>query len=168
MLGDAGANALGALLGVALAARTGAGRPGVALAVLAGLTAASEKVSFTKVIQDTPWLRELDELGRRPPTGVTTASPAAGPARIAGAAALITVLTVVARIAGFGRTFVFLHTGRRRRRPGQHLQRRQHHPEHRLRAGRRRRAGQPRGAAAGRRGRGRRPRAGRRRSRRRC
>nr|WP_250009663.1 lipid II flippase MurJ [Actinoplanes sp. M2I2] len=36
---------------------------------------------------------------------------AAGPAaRIAGAAVLITVLTVVARIAGFGRTFVFLHT----------------------------------------------------------
>jgi putative peptidoglycan lipid II flippase len=31
-------------------------------------------------------------------------------ARIAGAAALITVLTVVARIAGFGRVFVFLHT----------------------------------------------------------
>ncbi|MEV6348485.1 lipid II flippase MurJ [Actinoplanes sp. NPDC051851] len=30
--------------------------------------------------------------------------------RIAGAAALITVLTVLARIAGFGRTFVFLHT----------------------------------------------------------
>ncbi|MBU2670140.1 virulence factor MviN [Actinoplanes bogorensis] len=30
--------------------------------------------------------------------------------RIAGAAALITVLTVVARIAGFGRTFVFLQT----------------------------------------------------------
>ena len=28
MLGDAGANALGALLGVALAARTGAGRAG--------------------------------------------------------------------------------------------------------------------------------------------
>jgi putative peptidoglycan lipid II flippase len=31
-------------------------------------------------------------------------------ASIAGAAALITVLTVVSRIAGFGRTFVFLHT----------------------------------------------------------
>ena len=30
--------------------------------------------------------------------------------QIAGAAALITMLTVVARIAGFGRTFVFLHT----------------------------------------------------------
>ncbi len=35
--------------------------------------------------------------------------PPAG-ARLAGAAALITVLTVVARVAGFGRTFVFLHT----------------------------------------------------------
>jgi UDP-N-acetylmuramyl pentapeptide phosphotransferase/UDP-N-acetylglucosamine-1-phosphate transferase len=66
MLGDAGANALGALLGVALAARTGpAGRAGV-LAVVAALTAASEKVSFTQVIARTPGLRELDALGRRP------------------------------------------------------------------------------------------------------
>ncbi|MFI0796576.1 hypothetical protein ACH4OY_28405 [Micromonospora rubida] len=65
MIGDGGANALGALLGVALAARTGPlGRAG-ALAVLAGLTAASEKVSFTQVIQATPGLRELDALGRR-------------------------------------------------------------------------------------------------------
>ncbi|WDZ82397.1 hypothetical protein [Micromonospora cathayae] len=65
MLGDSGANAIGALLGVALAARTGpVGRAGI-LAVLAGLTAASEKVSFTKVIQQTPGLRELDALGRR-------------------------------------------------------------------------------------------------------
>ncbi|MEU8258826.1 hypothetical protein AB0C06_31700 [Micromonospora inaquosa] len=65
MLGDSGANALGALLGVALAARTGpVGRAGL-LAVLAGLTAASEKVSFTAVIQRTPGLRELDALGRR-------------------------------------------------------------------------------------------------------
>jgi putative peptidoglycan lipid II flippase len=36
------------------------------------------------------------------------APPGAGVARIAGAAVLITVLTVAARIAGFGRTFVFL------------------------------------------------------------
>ena len=64
MLGDAGANALGALLGLALAARTGTAGRAVALTVLAGLTAASEKVSFTQVIQDTPWLRRLDELGR--------------------------------------------------------------------------------------------------------
>jgi UDP-N-acetylmuramyl pentapeptide phosphotransferase/UDP-N-acetylglucosamine-1-phosphate transferase len=66
MLGDAGANALGALLGVALAARTGPAGRAIALTVLAGLTAASEKVSFTQVIQDTPWLRTIDELGRRP------------------------------------------------------------------------------------------------------
>ena len=67
MLGDAGANALGALLGVALVARTGTAGRAAALVVLAGLTAASEKVSFTKVIADTPWLRTLDDLGRRPP-----------------------------------------------------------------------------------------------------
>ena len=66
MLGDAGANAMGALLGVALTARTGTAGRFAALAALAALTAASEKVSYTKVIQDTPWLRRLDELGRRP------------------------------------------------------------------------------------------------------
>lgn len=68
MLGDAGANALGALLGVALAAKTGTVGRALVLTVLVGLTAASERVSFTKVIQDTPWLRTLDELGRRPPS----------------------------------------------------------------------------------------------------
>jgi UDP-N-acetylmuramyl pentapeptide phosphotransferase/UDP-N-acetylglucosamine-1-phosphate transferase len=66
MLGDAGANALGALLGVALISRTGPAGRVAALAVLGALTAASEKVSFTQVIQDTPWLRQIDELGRRP------------------------------------------------------------------------------------------------------
>lgn len=66
MLGDAGANALGAVLGVALAARTGPlGRAGI-LTVLAALTAASERVSFTQVIGRTPVLRELDAAGRRP------------------------------------------------------------------------------------------------------
>ncbi|ASW54736.1 hypothetical protein [Plantactinospora sp. KBS50] len=66
MLGDSGANALGALLGVALAARTGPrGRAGI-LAALVALTAASERVSFTRVIQSTPVLRELDALGRLP------------------------------------------------------------------------------------------------------
>jgi UDP-N-acetylmuramyl pentapeptide phosphotransferase/UDP-N-acetylglucosamine-1-phosphate transferase len=66
MLGDAGANAFGALLGVAIAARTGPGGRAAVLAVLAALTAASERVSFTQVIQRTPGLRELDALGRRP------------------------------------------------------------------------------------------------------
>jgi len=66
MLGDCGANAFGALLGVAIAARTGPlGRAGV-LAGLVALTAASERVSFTEVIGRTPGLRQLDELGRRP------------------------------------------------------------------------------------------------------
>ncbi|WP_344750867.1 hypothetical protein, partial [Micromonospora olivasterospora] len=65
MVGDSGANGLGAVLGVALAARTGPLGRAAVLAVLAGLTAASEKVSFTQVIQATPGLRELDELGRR-------------------------------------------------------------------------------------------------------
>jgi hypothetical protein len=65
MLGDCGANALGAMLGAAAA---GLPRPTriALLAVIAGLTAASEKVSFTKVIERTPALRWLDMLGRRP------------------------------------------------------------------------------------------------------
>jgi UDP-N-acetylmuramyl pentapeptide phosphotransferase/UDP-N-acetylglucosamine-1-phosphate transferase len=66
MLGDGGANALGALLGVALVARTGTAGRAAALAVIAALTAASEKVSFTRVIAATPVLREIDNLGRRP------------------------------------------------------------------------------------------------------
>ncbi len=66
MLGDAGANALGALLGVA--AGTTLSRRGqvVALAAIVGLTAASEFVSFTQVIEQTGPLRWLDRLGRRP------------------------------------------------------------------------------------------------------
>nr|WP_281906059.1 hypothetical protein [Phytohabitans aurantiacus] len=66
MLGDCGANAYGALLGVAIASRTGPVGRAAALAGLVALTAASEKVSFTQVIQSTPGLRELDALGRRP------------------------------------------------------------------------------------------------------
>jgi hypothetical protein len=65
MLGDTGANSLGALIGLSVVARTGpAGRAAV-LAGLAALTVASEKVSFTKVIESTPGLREFDGLGRR-------------------------------------------------------------------------------------------------------
>ncbi len=66
MLGDTGANAAGALLGVA--ALTGGRRSRWALlAALVALTVASEKVSFTRVIEGTPVLRELDGWGRRAP-----------------------------------------------------------------------------------------------------
>jgi hypothetical protein len=67
MLGDAGANALGALLGLAAVHRWTSRT--ARLGVLAGLTAvtgASEVVSFTSVIERTPPLRALDALGRRP------------------------------------------------------------------------------------------------------
>ncbi len=64
MLGDCGANAVGALLGLSYIARTGPVGRHVALVGIAALIAASERVSFTQVIADTPVLRELDEMGR--------------------------------------------------------------------------------------------------------
>jgi UDP-GlcNAc:undecaprenyl-phosphate/decaprenyl-phosphate GlcNAc-1-phosphate transferase len=50
------------------------------LAGILALTAASEKVSFTKVIQRTPPLHWLDMLGRRPaaPAGSSAAGPPGG------------------------------------------------------------------------------------------
>ena len=73
MLGDTGANSAGALLGTSIVARTGPRGRLLALAVVTALTLASEKVSFTKVIESTPGLRELDALGR-PPWSSPTAS----------------------------------------------------------------------------------------------
>jgi len=66
MLGDCGANAVGAMLGVTAAASLPRSVRLAALAGVVGLTAASEKVSFTKVIARTPALNWLDMLGRRP------------------------------------------------------------------------------------------------------
>jgi hypothetical protein len=66
MLGDCGANAVGALLGLRLAQLPARSARTALLAALVGLTLASEKVSFTQVIEATPGLRELDRLGRRP------------------------------------------------------------------------------------------------------
>jgi UDP-GlcNAc:undecaprenyl-phosphate/decaprenyl-phosphate GlcNAc-1-phosphate transferase len=65
MLGDAGANALGAMLGASAAGLPRLSRVTLLGAIIA-LTAASEKVSFTKVIARTPALNWLDMLGRRP------------------------------------------------------------------------------------------------------
>jgi len=65
MLGDCGANALGAALGVAVAATGGPGlRAGWLVGVLS-LTAVSERVSFSTVIDRHRALTALDRLGQR-------------------------------------------------------------------------------------------------------
>ncbi|MDI2131837.1 hypothetical protein QI554_37485 [Yinghuangia seranimata] len=87
MLGDAGANALGAALGVAAAARAGRRGLVVRAAALTALTLASEKVSFTKVIARTPALNAIDMLGRRPVAPPRAAPDDAAPAAAKAAAA---------------------------------------------------------------------------------
>jgi UDP-GlcNAc:undecaprenyl-phosphate/decaprenyl-phosphate GlcNAc-1-phosphate transferase len=65
MLGDTGANAIGASLGVAaVMGLSPDARTGIAITLLV-LNLASERVSFSRVIAATPGLRHLDELGRR-------------------------------------------------------------------------------------------------------
>jgi UDP-N-acetylmuramyl pentapeptide phosphotransferase/UDP-N-acetylglucosamine-1-phosphate transferase len=66
MLGDCGANVLGAVLGLAVVLETGTATRVVVAAVLLALNVASEWVSFGRVIQRVAFLRRLDELGRRP------------------------------------------------------------------------------------------------------
>jgi len=84
MLGDSGANALGAMLGAAAATALPRKARIAVLAAVTGLTAASEVVSFTKVIERTPPLRWLDMLGRRPPAqpGPAAGEPGAGRADV--------------------------------------------------------------------------------------
>lgn len=65
MLGDTGANAAGGLLGVSAIEQLGPRGRLLALGGLTALTLASERVSFTRVIESTPGLRELDRWGRR-------------------------------------------------------------------------------------------------------
>lgn len=64
MLGDTGANAAGALVGLALVESMGLRGRLLALGGLTALTLASERVSFTRVIEANPTLRRLDEWGR--------------------------------------------------------------------------------------------------------
>ncbi|GAB3589097.1 hypothetical protein [Calidifontibacter terrae] len=65
MMGDTGANPLGAVLGVALVRATGPRGRLVAAATVTCLTLASERVSFSAFIASRPLLRTLDEWGRR-------------------------------------------------------------------------------------------------------
>lgn len=86
MLGDAGSNALGGVLGYLLAAVLPLGGLAVAAGVLLGLNLASERVSFSSFIERVPALDRLDRLGRRPldagPEGETESDgPAHGAVR---------------------------------------------------------------------------------------
>jgi UDP-GlcNAc:undecaprenyl-phosphate/decaprenyl-phosphate GlcNAc-1-phosphate transferase len=64
MLGDCGANALGAAVGTVAAASMPLPLELIALGVVAALNLASERVSFSAVIDRSPVLRWLDQLGR--------------------------------------------------------------------------------------------------------
>jgi UDP-N-acetylmuramyl pentapeptide phosphotransferase/UDP-N-acetylglucosamine-1-phosphate transferase len=64
MLGDSGANMLGAVLGAGVVLNFGVAGRGALLAVLVALTLASERWSFTAAIEKFAPLRWLDRLGR--------------------------------------------------------------------------------------------------------
>ena len=66
MLGDAGANPLGAVLGLGVVLTTGTVTQLVVLGVLVAVNVAGDRVSFSAVIDRTGPLRTLDQLGRRP------------------------------------------------------------------------------------------------------
>lgn len=66
MLGDCGANGLGALAGTALAASLPRPARNAALLGVVALNLASEKFSFTQVIANNPTLNAIDQWGRRP------------------------------------------------------------------------------------------------------
>lgn len=80
MLGDAGANAMGALAGFLLAWRSPLWLLAVLAVVLLALNLVSERVSFTGVIERVGFLKWLDGLGRLPvddpvPMGAPTGAP---------------------------------------------------------------------------------------------
>jgi hypothetical protein len=64
MLGDAGSNALGAMLGLKSVERLHGWGRWAAIGTLAGLTILGERRSLGSLIERTPGLRELDRLGR--------------------------------------------------------------------------------------------------------
>jgi UDP-N-acetylmuramyl pentapeptide phosphotransferase/UDP-N-acetylglucosamine-1-phosphate transferase len=67
MLGDAGANPLGGVLGLGLALSLSPGAGWGIVGVLATLNVASERISFSRVIERNPLLKRLDLAGRKVP-----------------------------------------------------------------------------------------------------
>jgi UDP-GlcNAc:undecaprenyl-phosphate/decaprenyl-phosphate GlcNAc-1-phosphate transferase len=67
MLGDIGANVLGAVVGLAVVLETSPTTRHVTVVVLLALNVISERVSFSRVIERVPLLHWLDQVGRRPP-----------------------------------------------------------------------------------------------------
>ncbi|HEU4449691.1 MAG TPA: glycosyltransferase [Gaiellaceae bacterium] len=65
MLGDAGANAFGAMLGLKSVERLHGRSRWAAIGALAGLTLLGERTSLGRLVERAPGLRELDRLGRR-------------------------------------------------------------------------------------------------------
>jgi UDP-N-acetylmuramyl pentapeptide phosphotransferase/UDP-N-acetylglucosamine-1-phosphate transferase len=65
MLGDTGANPLGAVVGLAVVANSGTVAVAVVAGALAALNLSAEWVSFTRVIDGVGWLRRLDRWGAR-------------------------------------------------------------------------------------------------------
>lgn len=66
MLGDTGANALGAVAGLAVVTMAGGAVVAATGVVLGALNVLSEVVSFSRIIERVPPLRALDRLGRTP------------------------------------------------------------------------------------------------------
>jgi UDP-N-acetylmuramyl pentapeptide phosphotransferase/UDP-N-acetylglucosamine-1-phosphate transferase len=64
MLGDTGANPIGGVIGLGLGLTLEEPARLIALALILALNLASEKVSFSQVIERTPILRAFDKLGR--------------------------------------------------------------------------------------------------------
>jgi hypothetical protein len=115
MLGDSGANAIGAMLGVAATRLPRPARIGL-LATVTGLTAASEVVSFTSVIERTAALRWLDMLGRRPaapsPAAARPSPAAAGPSPAAAGPSPATASPTTAAPSEASAQTGSTHTGR--------------------------------------------------------
>jgi UDP-N-acetylmuramyl pentapeptide phosphotransferase/UDP-N-acetylglucosamine-1-phosphate transferase len=65
MLGDTGANVLGAALGLGVVLTCGPATRAIVLVVVLALNGLSEVVSFTRIIDAVPPFRALDQMGRR-------------------------------------------------------------------------------------------------------